>query len=273
MSKGHTRRRAVSHPLAMRGAVKVGVAGGSAERKYEDLTRAWRRRMRSRFLLLALGLTPVVGLLVLAGVKWESFRWTSGFLVGCVFAFFVIARMSPPAWIENWQDGAFGEQWTAKSLRPLEERGWVVLHDLPGKRGNLDHVVVGPGGVFLLDSKRWRGSTTVNGDIATVRRVEDPDLFYRLDSVGYLKGLARDVHDRIRAESRVSVWVEPVFVIWGGFPQRVAGETCKFVHGEDLATWLEDQPKRIDASRVDQLALAIDRGWMGRASLQEHPRL
>jgi hypothetical protein len=268
MSKGHTRRRAVSHPLAMRGAVKVGVAGGSAERKYADLTKAWRREMRSRFLLMALVLAPVVGLLVFVGVKWDGqLRWSSGFLVGCVVALFVILRMSPPAWIENWQDGAIGEQWTAKSLRPLEARGWVVLHDLPAVRGNLDHVVVGPGGVFLLDSKRWRGSTSVSGDIATVRRVEDPDLFYRLDSVGYLKGLARAVHDRIRIESRASVWVEPVFVIWGGFPQRVAGETCKFVHGEELATWLESQPKRIDASRVDQLALAIERGWMGKAKI------
>lgn len=136
------------HPLAMRKGVRSSVAGGSAERKYEDLTKAWRRRMRSRFLLMALALAPVVGLLVLAGVEWESVRRTSGFLVGCVFAMFVILRMSPPAWIENWKDGAVGEQWTGKALRPLVARGWVVLHDLPGERGNFDHVVVGPGGVF-----------------------------------------------------------------------------------------------------------------------------
>jgi len=236
--------KAVGHSLAMRGAVKVGVAGGSAERKYADLTKAWRREMRSRFLLMALVLAPVVGLLVFVGIKWDGqLRWSSGFLVGCVFALFVILRMSPPAWIENWQDGAIGEQWTAKSLRPLEARGWVVLHDLPGDRGNLDHVVVGPGGVFLLDSKRWRGSTAVNGDVATVHRVEDPDLSYRFGGVGHLKGLAFDVHDRLRTESGLNRWVAPVVVIWGAFPQRVAGETCKFVHGEELANWLEQQPK------------------------------
>ena len=267
MAKGGAYRQTVGHSLAMRGAVKVGVAGGSAERKYEDLTKAWRRRMRSRVLLMVLVMAPVVGLLVLAGVKWEHLRWISGFTVGCVFAFFVIMRLSPPAWIENWQDGAIGEQWTGKALRPLEARGWVVLHDLPGERGNLDHVVVGPGGVFLLDSKRWRGSTTVSGDIATVRRVEDPDLSYRHGGVGYLKGLAREVHDRLRTESRVSVWVEPVIVVWGDFPQGVAGDTCKFVHGEGLATWLEQQQKRIAASRVDQLALAIERGWIERAKI------
>jgi hypothetical protein len=40
----------------------------------------------------------------------------------------------------------------------LERQGWVVLHDLaiPGSRTNLDHLVIGPGGVFVIDSKQYR---------------------------------------------------------------------------------------------------------------------
>jgi hypothetical protein len=35
----------------------------------------------------------------------------------------------------------------------------VVLHDLavPGSPANLDHLVIGPGGVFVVDSKQYRG--------------------------------------------------------------------------------------------------------------------
>jgi Nuclease-related domain len=35
----------------------------------------------------------------------------------------------------------------------------VVLHDLavPGSRANVDHLVMGPGGVFVIDSKQYRG--------------------------------------------------------------------------------------------------------------------
>jgi hypothetical protein len=35
----------------------------------------------------------------------------------------------------------------------------MVLHDLavPGSRANLDHLVIGPGGVFVVDSKQYRG--------------------------------------------------------------------------------------------------------------------
>jgi hypothetical protein len=44
-------------------------------------------------------------------------------------------------------------------LGPLERQGWAVLHDLavPGSRANLDHLVIGPGGVFVIDSKQYRG--------------------------------------------------------------------------------------------------------------------
>jgi Nuclease-related domain len=40
-------------------------------------------------------------------------------------------------------------------LAALERQGWAVLHDLavPRSRANIDHLVIGPGGVFVIDSK------------------------------------------------------------------------------------------------------------------------
>jgi hypothetical protein len=58
-----------------------------------------------------------------------------------------------------WRRGAVGERRTARLLGQLERHGWTVLHDLavPGSRANLDHLVIGPGGVFVIDSKQYRG--------------------------------------------------------------------------------------------------------------------
>jgi hypothetical protein len=66
-------------------------------------------------------------------------------------------RPSPEA--TAWRRGAAGERRTARLLSPLERQGWAVLHDLaiPGGRANIDHVVIGPGGVFVIDSKQYRG--------------------------------------------------------------------------------------------------------------------
>ncbi|NUR30059.1 MAG: NERD domain-containing protein [Catenulispora sp.] len=57
------------------------------------------------------------------------------------------------------RQGTLGEQWTAALLTRLPP-GWHVLHDrrFPGRgRGNLDHVLVAPGGagVIVVDSKKW----------------------------------------------------------------------------------------------------------------------
>ena len=65
-----------------------------------------------------------------------------------------------------WDRGAAGEEATARLLAPLLGYGWQVRHDvrLPGRRFNLDHVLVSPAGdaVVVLDTKVWhRGKTTV----------------------------------------------------------------------------------------------------------------
>src|SRR6266511_1956305 len=66
-------------------------------------------------------------------------------------------RVSPET--GAWRRGAAGERRTARLLRRLEERGWVVLHDLavPGSPANIDHLAIGPGGVVAVDSKQYRG--------------------------------------------------------------------------------------------------------------------
>jgi hypothetical protein len=56
-----------------------------------------------------------------------------------------------------WRDGAKGERATARLLRRLGRHSHAVFHDvaIPGSRANADHVVIGPAGVVLIDSKRY----------------------------------------------------------------------------------------------------------------------
>jgi Nuclease-related domain len=66
----------------------------------------------------------------------------------------------------NWQRGARGERRTARQFRPLLQHGWVVFHDLavPRSGANADHLAIGPGGMFLVDSKNWRGRLLLSPD-------------------------------------------------------------------------------------------------------------
>jgi hypothetical protein len=61
--------------------------------------------------------------------------------------------------VARWKRGAEGEQRTADILAALPSRRWTVWHDLrvPGSRSNIDHLVVGRTGIWVLDSKATRG--------------------------------------------------------------------------------------------------------------------
>ena len=63
-----------------------------------------------------------------------------------------------------WERGADGEEATANALAQLPKETWTVLHDgkWPGRPyANVDHIVVGPPGVFVIDSKNWSGQVAV----------------------------------------------------------------------------------------------------------------
>ena len=69
----------------------------------------------------------------------------------------------------SWRVGADGEETVGGRLDKLRADGWHLLHSVPvGNRGSdIDHVLVGPGGVYTLntkthpDGKIWVGKTVV----------------------------------------------------------------------------------------------------------------
>ena len=56
-----------------------------------------------------------------------------------------------------WQVGAVGEERVAARLQAAADRGVLALHDrrIPGSRANIDHIAVGPAGVYVIDAKRY----------------------------------------------------------------------------------------------------------------------
>ncbi|MFV0128646.1 UvrD-helicase domain-containing protein [Streptomyces sp. HMX112] len=66
----------------------------------------------------------------------------------------------------RWQAASEGERSVAAQLLLLTERGWRLLVDRrwPGTRAaNVDMLLVGPGGVFVVDVKNWRAAPEISG--------------------------------------------------------------------------------------------------------------
>ncbi|TLM88118.1 nuclease-related domain-containing protein [Pseudarthrobacter sp. NamE5] len=69
----------------------------------------------------------------------------------------------------SWDDaGAVDEKAVGNKLDELVPRGWYVLHDVhwPGRpKANLDHVLVGPAGVLVVNRKNWIGEVRVSSGV------------------------------------------------------------------------------------------------------------
>jgi hypothetical protein len=77
--------------------------------------------------------------------------------LGDIIGGVAIALTGEPQSTRAWERGSIGEQKLAEALAGID--GLTVLHDrrVHGTRGNIDHVIVGPAGVFVVDAKRYEG--------------------------------------------------------------------------------------------------------------------
>ncbi|MEV1026974.1 nuclease-related domain-containing protein [Streptomyces sp. NPDC050264] len=60
-----------------------------------------------------------------------------------------------------------GEQVTGRKLDRLKRHGWFILHAVQWASGaDIDHLIIGPAGVFTINSKRHKRKTVWYGDRA-----------------------------------------------------------------------------------------------------------
>jgi hypothetical protein len=144
--------------VAVRVRASVGRPGGSAQAR-------WRRERAAEWAAwtptLPWRVAATLGIGAGGGLLGSLLAPRLGLVLGALAT--VAAgwglRFRPSPDASAWRRGAAGERRTARLLGPLERQGWVVLHDLavPSSRANIDHLVIGPGGVFVIDSKQYRG--------------------------------------------------------------------------------------------------------------------
>jgi Nuclease-related domain len=75
----------------------------------------------------------------------------------------LLALKEPPAHERRWAQGAGGEEMVAAALAKRCRREVVVLHDraIPQSRANIDHIAIAPSGVWVIDTKRYKGKIEV----------------------------------------------------------------------------------------------------------------
>lgn len=79
--------------------------------------------------------------------------WTVIAVGASVFLAYRIAKYVPL--VKRLKQAEAGERAVGQYLERLREQGYQVFHDVVGEGFNVDHVLIGPAGVFTVETKTW----------------------------------------------------------------------------------------------------------------------
>ena len=201
-----------------------------------------RSQLRLRIAVFAATIS-VAGVLALMGVWW----WPATFLA--LGLLFVLQRLAGKGRVldpERLRRGISGEEAVADALAGLPSSYWV-LHGVATGHGDVDHVVVGPTGVFALETKAWdgkfyrsRGQLYCNGKPAE-------------HVLRQARGAAGQVRELLLAAG-IDEWVEAVVVAARASVSRspVRFRKSYVISIKDLVGFVTDRPHSLSSTTVLQ---------------------
>ena len=155
--------------------------------------------------------------------------------------------------------GERGELRVAEVLDDLRSHGYRAFHDLTRDGFNIDHVVVGPAGVFAIETKFRSGQGEItfrNGEGLFIDGFPEEK-----DSLKQARGNAREVHQLIKDNCQLDEWVWPLVVFVGNW--RVKNDwrstDARVFTTDRLVNHIVNQQPRLKQSEIKLIASHLER--------------
>jgi Nuclease-related domain len=198
--------------------------------------------------------------LLLAGWEWyahffprKPLPWLMTAVAAATVAFgaWRLARLRPR--MKALRLGIDGERAVGQYLDRLASKGYRVFHDLQGDSFNVDHVLIGPGGVFTVETKtrskpeRGDARVTYDGRSITVAGFEP-----ERDAVTQAKAQARWLSVLILESTERRQFVLPVVVFPGWYVEAAPGSQSDVwvMEPKGLPAFIEREPQGLSKEDV-----------------------
>lgn len=155
--------------------------------------------------------------------------------------------------------GERGELRVAEVLDDLRKHGYRPIHDVVRDGFNVDHVVVGPAGVFAIETKFRSGTGEItfrNGEGLFVGGFPEEN-----DSLTQARGNAAEVNRLIKENCRIDEWVWPVVVFVGDWQVKNDWRTtdARVFTPDRLAHHILSQQPRLTHREIELIASHLER--------------
>ena len=214
----------------------------------QSLAERWQKLMDDRLIPIVFGPMVMWALFFVAWVETISGHLSLRFWLSLAIVVTGIAAISSLRLIPQARAlvrGERGERLVAEQLEELRTNGFRCFHDIVRDGFNIDHVVVGPAGVFVVETKFRSGSGLIefrNGQGVFVGGREEEH-----DALKQARGNARAMHDLIRQDAGLEVFVKPLVVFVGDWKVKNDWRStdARVITAKDLPRYFErqDQPE------------------------------
>ena len=162
---------------------------------------------------------------------------------------------------ENWNKGIRGEQSVANYLNQLPDY-YFIFNDVnfPGSYGNLDHVIIGPNGIFVIETKNYKGFYIVNdkdwyyknGGHTTKARSQ-PGKQVLTNSMSLRKFF---IENNINMEG---IWIDSIVtLINNNFKITKKPRHYNVLFPSTITKFIQNSNKRIDNNIIKEIVLLIE---------------
>jgi hypothetical protein len=161
-----------------------------------------------------------------------------------------------------------GERVVGQYLDALCEQGYRVFHDVVGTGFNVDHILVGPGGIYTVETKTWSkpvgegAKVWFNGDELRVDGTESDR-----NPVIQAKAQAKWVRELLGESTGKSFAVRPVIVFPCWFVEKTPGayKEMLVLNPKALPEFLKNQPACLSQEDVKLASFHLSRFIRGGA--------
>jgi hypothetical protein len=222
-------------------------------------------------LLLACGLCCLAAAGIEVAVKISGFWFIAFGLMGLVFgvggAYLTVLVARDVRRCQNVRLGLRGEQAVAEALQEVADCGYRAFHDFPGgENWNIDHVVVGPPGVFLIETKarsRMRPRRGQEQPAHYVHVFEDRLQFpsgQDRTAIPQVERNAKWLADHLTKKTGENVEIEALVVLPGWFcdVKQPPPKGTSVMNATYLKGHLRRQPPRLPDAQMRRIIAALD---------------
>ncbi|MFD0687711.1 nuclease-related domain-containing protein [Actinomadura fibrosa] len=176
-----------------------------------------------------------------------------------------VRRARTQSSVSAWQKSSAAERRTEKQLKSLQRNGYLVLHARAVPRddegvsdGQIDHLVIGPSGVYAIDSENWDKRLPVR-TMSHLKLFHGP--FNRKDRLDEARWEAEQASRIIGGAVGFEVPVQPSVAIYGpSIPWKVMRVRDVDVYaGNRARAYLRRRPKILTDADVERIFQAAEK--------------